>query len=136
MASALFPITGLAAIGAAIAFGMAQQPAPIHEPVEISASAPQRANTWMIENANGDDVCLITKTQRVSLSTMKIDVDPTCSNLIAGGSDIQVWQEDEQGNVYLGDERGDIIAEFSPAVDEKLSLPIWKQGKLTLTPLL
>lgn len=136
MANLYFPLTGLAALGAAITFGLSQDPLPASDaPVELSFTKPAETNTWLMQNPANDTVCLITKTRRVSSSTVKIDVDPTCADLLPGGLDAQVWQEDEQGNIYLGDERGATIAEFAPAVDAQSSQPIWKQDRLTLSPL-
>ncbi|MEE9314242.1 MAG: hypothetical protein V3V02_06310 [Rhizobiaceae bacterium] len=133
MANLFVPITCLALLGGSLVYGDAKlENAKPH--TEATVVEAQFAKTWLLTNDVTHDVCIVTKMRNVTINTSSVEIDPTCDGVIAASSYISVWQQDDKGNVTLGDDQGNAIVEFT--FDEALGLISAKgsQEKLSLTP--
>ena len=136
MAHFFFPITCMAALGAGLIYGKINQPPkPTAEPAAWSINDSHKdARVWILSNKRTSETCLVFKTRQVSGTTVALNVDQRCDNVFAGSELISVWQEDREGNVSLGDEQGNAIAEFAYSTETGLISISAEPGSLTLSP--
>ncbi len=136
MTNLVVPLTILALLGGSVVYGDAKLKDK-HASVETTQSKQSFAsvqNEWLFSNDTTQDICLITKTHRISSTTYLLDIDPTCEGVLTGSHEINVWQQDKQGNVSLSDEQGNTIAEFNYESKHGLTTMEDAKLKLYLTP--
>lgn len=136
MSNLLAPMAALVALSGGIVYGMVQTPEPIEKPVaNFKLPDHKSSQIWALSSQDSDEICIITKTDRISLGTTIIDVDPTCAELTASLLDIEAWQQDRQGNVSLVNDQGISIYQFTVSETQTGSLKSTEQQNLELSPL-
>ncbi len=136
MANVLGPITILALLGGSLLYGeneLRKQQSPV-QPISAEQNSDQSARVWLFSNDTNHDICLITKTRHIRGSTYQIEVEPTCEGVFAASDELKVWNEDEQGNVRLINERGNTIVEFIAGSEYGLSTTGGRPEIFYLTP--
>ena len=136
MASPFLPLSLAAALGAGLTYGVVQSPQMPGQHVEAFDAGVQNTNatTWLLHDVATDDICLIEKTRQITASTSTLDVDLACDTVMPEGNKISVWQQDEAGNVVLGDEQGRPVISFETNVEGELIASSTGKGRLVLSP--
>lgn len=136
LANFLFPGLLATSLGAAIAYGMTQPPIENNAPEIMDAAFEMKSqNTvWLLTNTHTDDICLLRKTRSVSVTTSQIDVDPACESVFPESSMVNVWQQDNEGTIVLGDDQGNALAEFSYTTEDGWLSITAEPGGLRLSP--
>src|SRR5262245_10174120 len=82
-------------------------------PSQLGESARRVVGSWEFSNADRDRTCTATLKSEPGPAGLKIEFDANCVNLFPLVKDVAGWKFPENDLLYLVDERGRSMVEFS-----------------------
>lgn len=136
MANPFLPLSLSAALVTGVGYGMVKMPDTSRSKTVAYDVEAQKASAiqWLVRNAATDDICLIEKTSQITATTATIDVDIACDSVMPDAMQVSVWQQDEAGNVTLGNDQGMPVVQFEPNAEGDLVAKVAGSGIFLLFP--